>query len=283
MSASGLLTIKKRIESIKSTQKVTRAMALIAKSKLRKVKEKLSYSEMYFSNLEQITKDIFYASDDMSSGAFCKKYNSQKKLYIIFASDTGFCGSFNSSFSAYLNDIYKKTEDKKDIEVIVIGQRAISYVKNKGFNIIKKYEGIGDFIDLSIAKKLVDEIISMYLGGEYLEISVLNIEYKAQNNQQVVCNKILPIEFETEVSTKRYFSLDIDEEEVIHNYIEGKIIHSFYNSLASEQSLRMQSMDAATKNAQEIIDNLSSKYNRIRQAAITQEISEIVVGAQAQK
>lgn len=283
MSSSGLLSIKKRIEHVKNTQKITKAMALIAKSKYRKVKVKLEYSEKYFDVLEKITKDIFYSLEDIKINKLCEKNIINKRLYIIFASNAGFCGGFNSSLANHLSEMYKSKDEEANVDIIVIGSKIISYIKNKNFNIILEYDNFSEQIDEVLIKQTRNKIIDSYIKKEYSEVLFLYMQYNPQKLENIILEKVLPLEF-TEFETKQEtFFIDINENEVISNYVDGKIIYSFYNSLVSEQYLRMQAMDAATKNSQEIIDNLSSKYNRMRQAAITQEISEIVVGAQIQK
>lgn len=283
MSSAGLLSIKKRIESIKNTQKITKAMALISKSKYRKAKMSLEHSEKYFDSLEKITKDIFYSIEEIKMNKLCEKNITNKRLYIIFASNTGFCGGFNSSFANYLSEIYKSKDEEKDVDIIVIGSKAIPYIKNKNFNIIFKYDNFSEQIDEVLINEITNKIIDSYIKKEYSQVFFLYMKYNTQKLDNIILEKVLPLEF-TEFDTKQEsFFTDINEKEIILDYVEGKVLYSFYNSLVSEQYLRMQAMDAATKNAQEIIDTLSSKYNRMRQAAITQEISEIVVGAQTQK
>lgn len=281
MPSSGLLVIKKRIESVKNTQKITRAMALIAKSKLRKSKNKLLYSDLYFRKLDEIMQNAISSSDDLMQSRFCKSNDASKTLYIVFASNTGFCGGFNASSAIYLNEKYSK-EERRNIDVISIGSRANSYLKRYDFNVIEVESRLKDDINIDIAKNLADKIVNFYLNDEYKEIIFLFTKFKSQTEQNISQVKVLPLIFRNEENLN-VFDVCINEDDFVSGYIEGAIVHSFNSSLNSEESARMQSMDCATRNAQEIIDGLNSKYNRIRQAAITQEISEIVGGAQAQK
>lgn len=287
MSASGLLEIKRRINSVKNTQKITRAMGLISISKLRRAREKLNDNNMYFNKLSDIKKHIFYLSRN-ERNIFMSKNDSKIKLFIVFASDSGLCGSFNGACLDHLNNKYEN--EKENIKIIVIGNRGFSYIKKYGLNLYKGYSDLDSDEGKASVKEIVLDAMELFLNEEVGEVSFIYTSYKSAIKQVVVEEKILPLENEFSdsetISYDKVFSLGADINILlrafIYRYLEGKLINCMFDSKTSEQSIRMQAMNGATSNADEILKNLNAKYNRIRQSAITQEISEIVSGAKAQ-
>ncbi|MGL4760999.1 MAG: ATP synthase F1 subunit gamma [Sarcina sp.] len=287
MSTSGLLEIKRRINSVKNTQKITRAMGLISISKLRHAREKLNDNNMYFNKLSDIKKHIFYISRN-ERNIFINKNDSKIKLFIVFASDSGLCGSFNGACLDYLNNKYEK--EKENIKIIVIGNRGFSYIKKYGLNLYKGYSDLDSSEGKASVKEIVVDAMELFLSQEVGEVSFIYMSYKSAIKQIVLEEKILPLDNEfSDGETGDYdkmFSLGTDINillrDFIYRYFEGKLINCTFDSKTSEQSIRMQTMNAATSNADEILKNLNAKYNRIRQSAITQEISEIISGAKAQ-
>ncbi|WP_195971136.1 ATP synthase F1 subunit gamma [Clostridium thermobutyricum] len=287
MPAAGLLDIKRRIKSVESTQKITKAMALVSTAKLRKARASLDNNNLYFTRIETIKRDIFRLADEFKDNEFVRENDNEKKLYVIFASNSGLCGGFNGSGAVYLSDKYPESE-RANIKTLVIGEKGVSYAKKYGFDVVDKVTNIKDGISIKDARHLAVDLMNMYSKGEYGSISFVYTKYKSPVQQDVVDEVILPFKGETfaEEDTEVYSS-EISPDELVENfvyrYMEGKIINTIYHSQTSEQNARMQAMDGATKNADDILDSLNTKYNRIRQGAITQEISEIVGGAEAQK
>lgn len=288
MSAAGLLEIKRRINSVKNTQKITRAMGLISISKLRHAREKLEDNNLYFNKLCDIKKHIFYLARNQRN-VFMVNNDSKVKFFIVFASDSGLCGSFNGGCLEYLNDKYgNKTEN---IKIIVIGNRGFSYAKKYGMKLYKKYNDLDSEAGKHYIKEIVLHAMESYLKEDIGEISFVYTSYKSAVKQIVLEEKVLPLDNEfldTQINDyDKVFSIGIDIDALlstfIYRYFEGKLINCMFDSKTSEQSIRMQAMNGATSNADEILKNLNAKYNRIRQGAITQEISEIVSGAQAQQ
>ena len=288
MPAAGLLVIKKRIGSVKSTQKITKALALVSTSKVRKAREKLNANNRYFDKLKLMKNDIFNLVEEFQDNEFVRENTSDKKLYVIFASNSGFCGGFNGNGTSYLSEKYTSKEERSKINTYVLGSKGVSYSRKYGFEVAKVDTTIKGDIEIKTARKIAGELMNMYYNGEYKEISFIYTKYTSGMSQDLLEVPVLPLKIEkTEETDKRTFEIELDPEMLIdsfiYRYVEGLIINCVYNAMSSEENARMQAMDGATKNADDIIDNLNTKYNRIRQAAITQEISEIVGGAEAQK
>ncbi|MGL4849268.1 MAG: ATP synthase F1 subunit gamma [Clostridium sp.] len=303
MPAAGLLDIKRRIKSVQSTQKITKAMALVSTSKLTKARMNLDSNNLYFQSLDDMKKELLKIFEEFSENEFVCDNGQKKKLYVIFASNSGLCGGFNGSGALYLSDKYPKNE-REEIETLIIGDKGVSYAKKYGFTVKDKISTIKDGIELKDARHIASDLMRAYASGEYGEVNFIYTKYISPIQQDIMCERILPFNIESKDEEKEItdniekedlFDLDEDEDEdedvasakmiesFVYRYMEGKIINTVYHSQTSEQNARMQAMDGATKNADDILDALNTKYNRIRQSAITQEISEIVGGAEAQK
>lgn len=296
--AAGLLDIKRRIKSVKSTKKITKAMGLVATAKLRKTKNLLVVNDEYFNSLDRIRDKIFSAIEVGCESPFVNKNSSEKKLIVLFASNSGLCGGFNANVTTYLNNIY--SDNKDNVSVFLIGRRGEAYLKKFGFTIYDKFFDFKENLDLKDARTISSKILEAYLNNEFGHISLISTVFKSSIDQEVNEFIILPFTKENtnnladndesiinEENEREIFESEISDEELVsvflYRYLEGKLINAMVHSRACEENFRMQAMDGATKNADDILEKLQSKYNRIRQGAITQEISEIVGGAEAQK
>lgn len=286
MSSSGLLDIKRRIKTVQSTQKITKAMALVSTSKLRKVKGRLRTNDNYFSILEDIYyKGLLLVNDE--ENIFLNESLEGKVLYIVIASNAGLCGNFNGLAMQYLNESYEG--EKENIELLIIGSKAISYAKKYKFNLYKTVSNSGDEFSIDVLSEIAKDIIEKFKGKEFNRVSLTYVKSISAVKNIVVEDQLLPIkkqEINNSLKTEIYNS-EIKEkyliEGLLYKYIEGKIINALANSRVSEETTRMNAMNSATKSGDEILIKLKGKYNRIRQSAITEEISEIIGGAEAQR
>ncbi|MGL5765594.1 MAG: ATP synthase F1 subunit gamma [Sarcina sp.] len=291
MPAAGLLVIKQRIKSVKSTQKITKAMALVSTAKAKKAKKMLLDNDMYFEKLEMMRSDVFREMEDFKDSKFVQTNDSDKKLYVVFASNSGFCGGFNAGAISYLADKYPSKEEREKVKLFVIGSKALSYAKKYGFEVVGMNDTIKGDIDIKTSRNVVRQLMNKFYDGEFNGISFVYTKFKSSVVQELTEVPVLPITVEENSKTADE-NIDIFEigenpeilvTSFVYRYMEGIFINTVYSAMSSEENARMQAMDGATKNANEIIDDLNTAYNRIRQAAITQEISEIVGGAEAQK
>lgn len=283
MGAAGLIEIKRRIRSVESTRKITKAMNLVATSKLRKARKELNDSSEYCKLSKEILENLLSSLPDYYDSLFLsKKSENLDKLYIVMASDAGLCGGFNSNIA---NNLYELIGKKGDSKIIVVGSKGIPYIRRYGFNTIKEYVEIPDIPTIKEVRAIYDDILYMFKSGEVSEVNLVFTEFKSPIKQEVKIEKILPIEKEKKDSVD--FLIEPDLEEVLNSsldiYLKSIIRRAMLHSKVSEQNARMVAMDGATQNANDILHALNIKYNRIRQTMITQEISEIVGGAEAQK
>lgn len=283
MGAAGLIEIKRRIKSIESTRKITKAMHLVSTSKLRKARKELNGNEEYYNLCKEILDTVISSMPEYYENPFLKKDSKNlDKLYIVMTSDTGLCGGFNGNIANNLNE---KIEDKSYAKIMVVGGKGISYMKKYGFQTVQEYIDIPDIPTIKEVRRIYEDALYMFKNGEVSEVNVVYTEFKSPVQQNFKIEKLFPIDVKN--VKQEQFLIEPNFEEVLNSsldsYFKSKLRRAMLHSKVSEQSSRMSSMDGATKNANDILQSLNLKYNRIRQGMITQEISEIVGGAEAQK
>ena len=281
MAGAGLIQIKRRIKSINNTRKITKAMGLVATSKLRKTRKQLSFNDKYFNALKDLTESLTSAIEDDNSIYF-KANNKGPALYILMASDTGLCGGFNGNI---VNYFISNASNAENSEIMIIGQKGLSYLKRHNYKTLAEYVDIPDIPTIKEAKIIYEHGIRLYREGSISEINIIYSEFVSPVKQKLKSVRLLPIVRNENKESNLIAEPSIDEvvEGTLEIYLKTYILNCMLNSKASEQSARMSAMDGATNNANDLLDALNTKYNRIRQTAITQEISEIVGGAEAQK
>ncbi|ENK0838229.1 TPA: F0F1 ATP synthase subunit gamma [Clostridium botulinum] len=282
MAGAGLIGIRRRIKSVTNIRKITRAMGLVATAKLRKARVNLEINKKYYNKYQLVLKDIINSMEDKN--IYIDGNDSDNKLYVIFTSDSGLCGSFNVNIINNVIDEIKKDGEKSS--AIVIGQKGRMYLKKLGVKTLAEYIEIPDVPTAKEARTIAQSIIELYSTKKIGEVFLVYSEFYSPVKQQVLVNKILPFTKENK-SDNRYIEFDPSitqvMDEVLENYLKATVLNCFYNSKASENGSRMTAMNGATDNANDLLDNLNVQFNRLRQSAITQEISEIVGGAEAQR
>ena len=283
MAAAGLVKIKRRITSIESTRKITKAMGLVSTSKLRKARKELTSSEEHYKLCEDIVNELMgVLPEDFENPYLKSNSKTSDKLYIVITSDTGLCGGFNGNVASYLNTIIK---DKDKAKIIVVGSKGISYMNKYHFDIIKNYVDIPDIPTVKEIKAVYQDALYMFKKGDVSEVNIVYTEFISPIKQSVKIDRLLPID--RTKGSNGDFLIEPSIDEVLNSsldiYFKSRLRRAMLHSKACEQSSRMTAMNGATKNADDILKALKLKYNRIRQTAITQEISEIVGGAAAQK
>ena len=283
MGAAGLLEIKKRIKSVENTKKITNAMGLVATSKLRKSRKELLVNNKFIELTEPIVRNLATIASEEGANIYFDGNKSENKLYVVMTSDSGLCGGFNGGVVSYLQTLIG--DKKSSAKIIVVGTRGIGYVRRFQLDTVGEYVDISDLPTVREAKVIFDKALQMFINEEVSEVNIVYSNFVSPVRQQPKVDRILPIE-KIEGKIERSLiepNLEIVLEDALNIYLKGKIRGILLSSKCSEQSARMTAMDGATKNANDLLSNLKLKFNRIRQGAITQEISEIVGGAAAQK
>ena len=270
--------VKNRIKSVESTMHITKAMELVASSKLRKAKERMEKSRSYFEIMSEALSDI--ASEDRDgSSVFLKQRESKKCCYIVIAGDRGLAGGYNTNiFKLYSENAVN------DNCVVPIGKRSLEHFKKHGAEIISEDYSVIDTFDMEKCIFLASLLIDGFKKGNFDSIYIVYTNFDSMLSQSPRIKKILPPEIKKSEKSHGYILYEPSPEAVLNavipEYISGMIYSAVSESYASELAARRTAMDSASKNAEEMIDDLSLKYNRARQNAITQEITEIVAGAE---
>ena len=288
--------LKKRIASVKSTQKITKAMKMVAAAKLRKAQEAAEQSRPYADNMKNLMDSISRGFIQTDSSRNLLTGNDEDKTYllVLFTSERGLCGGFNSQISKSLKEkIIELQKQNKEVKIICIGK--------KGYDIIKRQysELIVDTIDLSEiksvqygdAKEISDRIIKMYFDAEFDKCLIFYNKFKSVISQVPTEQQVVPAEIveqtdnEDKVMDNNFIEFEPNEKEILEELLPlnfaVQIFKALLESSASEQGSRMSAMDNASRNASDMIDSLTLFYNRSRQAVITKELIEIISGAEA--
>ena len=276
---AGMKEIKARIKSVESTMQITKAMELVATSKLRRAKENVERTRPFYQTLGSAIDDILAASADFESEWFLPR-EVKKTLFIVFAGDRGLAGGYNSNVFRVAEELSKNA----DAIWLPIGKKSLEYAKHKNrelFTDAFEYaqdQGVGSMLALGSL------VADGYKNGTYDKVIMIFTEFVSMMTQRVVYEEILPLDRCTSNGCGD-METDCDGAEmldkIIPNYIGGILYSALCESLASESGARRAAMNSANKNAEEMIGTLMLKYNRARQAVITQEITEIVSGAEA--
>ena len=273
--------IKTRIRSMESTKQITKAMEMVAASKLRRAQAQVLNSRPYFEILYATINDIGDANKDFSS-PYLTARPVKKSVYVVIAGDRGLAGGYNSNI---LKLAYSEMEGK-DVSVLPIGKKAVDFYKSRNLELMttnyKEAEDVSVGDCFSIAKQLC----KAYRAGEIDEIHIAYTNFVSVLSQTPATLRLLPL-LRTETGREGTVSTDILYEPdsvdvfdaIVPEYLGGILYGALCESRAAEQAARRTAMDSATQNADEMIADLSLKFNRARQAAITQEITEIVAGS----
>lgn len=286
---AGVRDIKRRITSVKSTGQITKAMNLVSSVKLQKAKDKMSKNTVFFNRMQDVISSIATNCKGINSKyVYNKKSNNDKNLYVVLTSDRGLCGGYNANiFKMIKSELKIKDNDL----FIVVGKKGRDFLKRNKMDIKEDYIGIAEKPFYEDASTIGKQIITMYNNNEINNVKLIYTSFKTVINQEVKVYDLLPInvdKLDNNSDNKKAESLMLFEPgvETVFNYVVPKYINSILfgamlESSVSEQGSRMTAMDNATENSKDIVDDLTLKYNRARQASITKELTEIVGGANA--
>lgn len=279
--------IKRRIKGISNMMQITNAMGLVSSAKLVKARERLIKTRPYYYTVLNNIEKIFGIVDEVDY-PLLKKRDIKRSLYIVISDDRGLAGGYNNNI---VKLVEKEVLDKKEnVDLILIGSKAISYFESRGYNIIKKITGITEQPDYSDAEEIGELAFKQYKNHRVDEITVAFTKFINNITHEPKLRQLLPPPVKGDESKKRQnpiVDFEPSPKEVLDYLVPKYIISSVYGALieasCSEQGARRLAMEVATENAKEIIEDLQTKYNRARQTAITTEITEIITGAEVLK
>jgi len=297
--------IQRRIGSVKNTQKITRAMKMVASAKLKNAQDRAEDARPFFNKTVEVLRGVFTKTKELSHPLLAERENG-RHLVIVITGDRGLCGAYNHKVMDLAEEI---VEEEEEVSLMVLGRKARDYFRRRGTDIMAEYIQLDDYPGYGFANNLADEIIHHFEAEDVNKVSLIYTHFNSAISQSVKKMQLLPVEkfaeeaaeieaddeqmdaeTEGEESTnKKYvdYIFEPSPAEVFDNILPQYLINVIYSTLleskASEFGARMTAMDSATENASEMIEDLTLKYNRARQAEITKEITEIVGGAEALK
>ena len=272
--------IKNRIRSMESTKQITKAMEMVAASKLRHAQARVLNSRPYFEILYATITDIVNSNTDFSS-PYLTQREVKKSLYVVIAGDRGLAGGYNSNIFKLITS----QMEGKDVSVLPIGKKAVDFFRSREKSIFTEQYSEAEDVSIGDCFSIAKQISKAYLAGEYDEIFVGYTNFVSVLSQTPATLQLLPLLQQPGHSQKSGSDIlyEPNGEEVfsaiVPEYLGGILYGALCESRAAEQAARRSAMDSATQNADEMIADLSLKFNRARQAAITQEITEIVAGS----
>ncbi|MBD5144465.1 MAG: ATP synthase F1 subunit gamma [Ruminococcus sp.] len=294
MASGNMKDIKRRIKSVESTMQITKAMELVASSKLRKAKEKADNARPYFNALYETMCEIQSENPGFFS-QYTRKRDAKTVLLVVIAGDRGLAGGFNSNVLKLAQARIDELKGSAEVKVLAIGKKSVEYFAKRGYDLMGSYPNIAESLKIHQAADISDVIMQKYVSGEIDRVELFHTEYVSPLLQQAEALAVLPMDVrsgEDSDSNERAKIKEIPVYEpspefvfdaIVPKYITGMIFCAVVDSFASEQASRRIAMENASDNASEMISDLSLMYNRARQASITQEITEIVGGASAQE
>ena len=285
-----LKDLKNRIGSVKSTQKITSAMKMVAAAKLRKAQEQALASRPYTSLMDSVVSKIsskaIGSSIDLLSGKEIKTH-----LLVVFSADRGLCGGFNGSITRTVrSEIKKLKDDGINVKLLMVGKKSADALNREfGDLFVEKIDGNSAKPNYTDAEVLAKKIIDLFENNEFGVCRVIFNKFVSAITQEVTFKSLIPVEVKNdkndENDSSSIYEFEPSEEEILNDLLPRNLATQLYSSqiesTASELAARMTAMDNATRNAGEMIDNLTLQYNRTRQAVITKELIEIISGAEA--
>lgn len=291
---ASLLDMRRRIKSVKNTQQITKAMKMVAAAKLKRAQDRVTAARPYAKKMTEVLSALSSKVTDEFSHPLLDPRGDEKYLVVLVTADKGLAGGFNANVIKATQAFLKQNSDK-DLEMVAVGRKGRDFFKRRSTNITEEYLGLTGrgTANYSDAAEISSEIIKRFSEDETIDkVFLVFTEFKTVLSQKPVVEQLLPIpriesdpEAEAAPGATEYIYEQPAAEifgKLLPKQVETQVYRSMLESVASEQGSRMTAMDSASKNAGELIDTLTLNMNRIRQAAITKEIIEVVSGAAAQ-
>ncbi|MGV2873127.1 F0F1 ATP synthase subunit gamma [Colwellia sp. E150_009] len=279
--------IKTKIASVQNTQKITNAMEMVAASKMRKAQESMAASRPYATNIRNVIGHIALGNLEYRH-PYMEEREVKRVGYIVVSTDRGLCGGLNINlFKKVLADAAKWQSESAEVEFAVVGSKATSFFNNMGAKVSAQISGLGDNPSITDLVGSVQVMLKAYDDGEIDKLFVVYNKFVNTMTQEPTVDQMLPLPKSDDDAIKHRWDYIYEPDanvlldQLLVRYVESQVYQGVVENLACEQAARMVAMKAATDNAGELIDDLQLVYNKARQAAITQELGEIVAGAAA--
>jgi len=293
-----LLDIRRRIKSVKNTQQITKAMKMVSAAKLKRAQDRVVTARPFANKMMEVLGGLADRTDENFHHRLLDTRGDERYLLVLITADKGLCGAFNTNLIKAAQAFIRDNPDKQ-IEILAVGRKGRDFFRRRGANLVGEYIGLTGKgrVEFSEALEVARDVIKRFTEDKAIDKAfVIYNEFKSVLQQRVVTEQLLPISRTASAVTEPgradqsltlidyIYEQPPDEifAKLLPRLIETQIFRALLESIASEQGARMTAMDSASKNARELIDSLTLNMNRVRQAAITNEIIEVVSGAAAQ-
>jgi F-type H+-transporting ATPase subunit gamma len=279
-----LIDVRRRIRSVKSTQQITKAMKMVSAAKLRRAQEAMFAARPYARKMLEVLNDLATRAQP-SAHPLLREHGSERALLVVVTADKGLCGAFNANILRTATRFLEQRGETRQIELELVGRKARDFFRRRRFRIRAEHVGVFQPLRYQAAQGLAAELIRLYSSAEFDEVFLLYNEFKSVIQQRVVLERLLPIERLRPAGPQAYVDYIYEPgpaeifAELLPKHVETQVWRALLESAAAEHGARMAAMDAATNNAAEMIERLTLHMNKVRQAAITTEIIEVVSGA----
>jgi len=289
-----LREIKGRISSIKNTEKITRAMKMVAAVKFRKAQENVIAARPYARKIAEILKSLIPTVENIEN-ELLQEREVKRICMVVVTSDRGFAGPFNTNLikeaERLIKEKYADFYNSHNLTLVTLGKKSFDFFSKRNYDIFARYVGIFDRIEFASARKVVTDLLDGYLDKKFDKVIVIYNEFKSAAQARITEEQFLPIlsidDAEEETENVADFIFEPAAKDIIDyllpKHLNTQIWRVMLESYASEQAARMMAMESATSNANDLIKTLLLTYNKARQAAITKELLEVVSGAEALK
>lgn len=281
--------VRKRIRTVVSTKRITNAMEMVAAAKLRRAQQRVEQARPYSQKMDEMLGQLAAGTTEEIMHPFFEERPIKRKTLVVFTSDRGLCGSYNSNIIRRAVQWIDESGDV-EIELVTIGKRGNGFFKRRAYTIADYYGDWGGVLDYDKARQIVSFLTERFISGQTDEISLLFTRFLSMVRYRVSLEQYLPVarpEVADETGLSKDYIFEPSPEKIyaalMPGYATTKMVTALVESFASEHGSRMIAMSAATKNAGEMIDSLTLEYNKARQAQITKELLEVVSGAEALK
>jgi F-type H+-transporting ATPase subunit gamma len=285
---AGSKEIRTKIRSVENTRKITKAMEMVAASKMRKAQDRMRAARPYAEKIRNVAAHFSYARPEYKHPFLIKREHVKNVGIIVVTSDKGLCGGLNTNvLRLALNNMKTWESEGKGVTVTAIGNKGFGFMNRIGAQMKSHITGLGDTPHMDKLIGPIKVMLDAFIAGEIDQLYICYTRFINTMKQEPVCEQLLPLSGEQIGSPEGYWDYIYEPEpvgvvnELMTRYIESLVYHAVAENMASEQSARMVAMKSASDNAKNVIDELKLVYNKARQAAITKEISEIVGGAAA--
>lgn len=290
---AGLKEIRTRISSVKTTRQVTSAMKMVSAAKLKKAQDAILQIRPYVNKMHQILVSLGASLEEADESVFTRHREPEKILVVLISSNRGLCGGFNLNIAKKAVELvqtkYSLQLQMGEVDFLCIGKQAEKQVKLRGMNVVESHHELFDSLDFDHVYVLAEKIMNYFADGKYDKVELVYNQFLNAAIQINTTEQFLPVELETEEQGKQFYDyiFEPSKEFMIKELIPKSLKIQFYKAMldshAAEHGARMTAMHQATDNATELLKDLTLQYNKVRQASITNEILEIVSGAEALK